>query len=106
MQISDYADIINKTLKSSLIIFTSMLGLIWLNQQSLNQYWALHFHRESPWASVGSPVWLTGAKSCLRRKWQKGLYRSTHGQCADDDACEPEHPADMLVSADVATYTR
>ncbi|CAM6535241.1 DUF459 domain-containing protein [Enterobacter hormaechei] len=106
MQISDYADIINKTLKSSLIIFTSMLGLIWLNQQSLNQYWALHFHRESPWASVTSPVWLTGAKVMSAAEVAKGTFiAQLTGSALMPTPASLNTPADLLVSADVAADT-
>lgn len=61
MQISDYLDSIANTLRVSFIVGASAAGLVWLNQQSLNQYWALHFHRESPWNSLSSPAWMLGA---------------------------------------------
>lgn len=60
MQISDYIDTISKILKSTFILSVCLGGLTWLNQQSLNQYWALHFHQESPWASLRASWWTEG----------------------------------------------
>lgn len=61
MQTSDYINTISHTLKASFIVCASLLGIVWLNQQSLEQHWSLHFHRESPWSSVSSPIWKQGA---------------------------------------------
>lgn len=60
MQISDYIGTFNKALKSTFILLTCLGGMVWLNQQSLNQYWALHFHRESPWGFLQSSWWKEG----------------------------------------------
>ncbi|MGK3141404.1 SGNH/GDSL hydrolase family protein [Pantoea sp. C2G6] len=57
----DYADTIEKMLRVTAIVLVCASGLIWLNQHSLNQYWAVHFHRESPWRSLVSPLWKQGA---------------------------------------------
>lgn len=57
----DYADTIEKMLRVIAIVLVCASGMIWLNQQSLNQYWAVHFHRESPWQSLASPLWKQGA---------------------------------------------
>ncbi|WP_442799411.1 SGNH/GDSL hydrolase family protein [Pantoea vagans] len=61
MPTSDYCNIICKLVKASIIVMLSATGLVWLNQQSLSQYWTLHFHRESPWSSYSSPLWIQGA---------------------------------------------
>lgn len=57
----DYAATIEKMLRTTAIVLVCVSGMIWLNQQSLNQYWAVHFHRESPWQSLTSPLWKQGA---------------------------------------------
>lgn len=62
MPVSDYYHIILNTLKTAFIVLFTVAGLVWLNQQSLNQYWSLHFHRESPWSAFSSPLWIQGAK--------------------------------------------
>ncbi|MCU6244193.1 DUF459 domain-containing protein [Enterobacter asburiae] len=60
MQISDYIGTLKKALKSTYILLACLGGMIWLNQQSLNQYWALHYHRESPWVALQSSWWKEG----------------------------------------------
>lgn len=62
MQTSKYSKVIIKIGKASCLILTCLLGLVWLNQQSLEQYWVQHFHRESPWGDITSPAWKQGAK--------------------------------------------
>lgn len=76
MQTSDYLIIINKTIKSSYIVLLCMVSLVWLNQQSLNQYWALHFHHESPWMNFSSPLWLSGAKVMHAAETAKNIFTS------------------------------
>lgn len=60
MQISDYIVTLTRALKSTYILLACLGGMIWLNQQSLNQYWALHYHRESPWVALQSSWWKEG----------------------------------------------
>ena len=62
MHTSDYIRTINTVLKSTVILLTCSVVLIWLNQRSLEQYWALHFHQDSPWASFRSSWWARGGK--------------------------------------------
>ncbi len=57
----NHAATIEKMLRTTAIVLVCASGMIWLNQQSLNQYWAVHFHRESPWQSLASPFWKQGA---------------------------------------------
>ncbi|CNH73447.1 SGNH/GDSL hydrolase family protein [Yersinia pekkanenii] len=76
MQTFDYCDAIKNTLKSSLIALTCAGGLIWLNQQSLNQYWELHFHRESPWSKNSSLLWGQGAKIMVAAESAKLVFIS------------------------------
>ncbi len=60
MQISDYLATLRTMFSTVLIVIASAVGLVWLNQPSLDQYWALHFHRDSPWHDVSSPLWRQG----------------------------------------------
>ena len=62
MHISDYIRTINTVLKSTFILMACSVAMIWLNQRSLDQYWALHFHQDSPWASFSSRWWARGGK--------------------------------------------
>ncbi|ELY4195679.1 DUF459 domain-containing protein [Cronobacter sakazakii] len=62
MQVSDYTNIIYQTIKVSIAILVSALGVVWINQQAFNQYWLLHFHRETPWESTNAYWWSYGAK--------------------------------------------
>lgn len=57
--------------------------MVWLNQQSLNQYWAVHFHRESPWQSFTSPLWKQGASIMSAAESAKSTFINYH---ADDSA--------------------
>ncbi|MCI4237270.1 DUF459 domain-containing protein [Dickeya dianthicola] len=60
MQISEYRTTLAHVFKSLLVILSCMVGLIWLDQQSINSYWELHFHAKSPWDGVTSPSWTFG----------------------------------------------
>lgn len=62
MQVSDYTNIIYQTIKVSIAILVSALGVVWINQQAFNQYWLLHFHRETPRESTNVYWWSYGAK--------------------------------------------
>lgn len=57
----NHAATIEKMLRTTAIVLVCVSGMIWLNQRSLNEYWAVHFHRESPWQSFTSPLWKEGA---------------------------------------------
>lgn len=62
MPTSDYLGTIGNTLRASFVVVVSVVGLVWLNQRSLDHYWALHFHRESPWGAISLPIWHQGSK--------------------------------------------
>lgn len=57
----DNASTIEKMLRTTVIVLVCASGMIWLNQKSLNEYWAVHFYRESPWQPFASPLWKQGA---------------------------------------------
>lgn len=61
MQHFNHAATIEKMLRATVIALVCTGGMIWLNQRSLNEYWAVHFHRESPWQSLDIPFWKQGA---------------------------------------------
>ncbi|ELN2578967.1 DUF459 domain-containing protein [Enterobacter kobei] len=61
MQHSNHAATIEKMLRATAIALVCTGGMIWLNQRSLNEYWAVHFHRESPWQSLDIRFWKQGA---------------------------------------------
>ncbi|WP_027710537.1 DUF459 domain-containing protein [Dickeya chrysanthemi] len=60
MQTSEYRTVLAHVFKSLLVILSCMVGLIWLDQQSINSYWELHFHTKSPWDGITSPSWVFG----------------------------------------------
>ncbi|MBB2411885.1 DUF459 domain-containing protein [Escherichia sp. 14.0985] len=74
MQLSDYFSVIGNTLKVLFIILLTTPGVIWLNQKSLENYWALHFHREAPWVHISSPLWKEGARIMLAVQGAKDTF--------------------------------
>ncbi|MGM3176055.1 SGNH/GDSL hydrolase family protein [Dickeya lacustris] len=60
MPISEYRATLSHVLKSFLVMLSAIIGLIWLNQHSINGYWELHFHEKSPWESNTHPSWVLG----------------------------------------------
>ncbi|MCA7011788.1 DUF459 domain-containing protein [Dickeya dadantii] len=62
MPISEYRTTLSHLLKSLLVLLGTISGLIWLNQQSINSYWELHFHEKSPWEGNTHTSWLLGER--------------------------------------------
>lgn len=76
----DYADTLEKMLRVTVIVLISASGMIWLNQHSLNQYWSVHFHRDSPWQSLTSPLWKQGASIMSAAESAKTTFIDYHEQ--------------------------
>jgi len=92
MPISDYLNNISNTIRASLIVLACVLGLVWLNQQSLEQYWALHFHRESLWSTFSSPHWKMGSKLMHAAEAAKETFEVQISDSLDLPADDTLHP--------------
>lgn len=98
MQVSDYSHIVYQTIKVSIAILVSALGVVWVNQQAFNEYWMLHFHRETPWESEDAYWWSYGAKVGDALNSSKENFFNVLSGEKDDPA--PAVPSLMVKSAD------
>ncbi|ACT04910.1 conserved hypothetical protein [Dickeya chrysanthemi Ech1591] len=98
MQTSEYRTMLAHVFKSLLVILSCMVGLIWLDQQSINSYWELHFHTKSPWDGITSPSWVFGdrlmqasqaAKDSFVESLASGPDGSTQQSIPDDASVTP-----------------
>lgn len=101
----DHASTIEKMLKATAIVLICATGMVWLNQRSLNEYWAVHFHRESPWQSFAFPLWTQGALIMSAAESAKETFIKHHSA----DIVEPlnsflgdENPVSTVRSAGTA----
>ncbi|EFE09342.1 SGNH/GDSL hydrolase family protein [Citrobacter youngae] len=103
MQVSDYSHIVYQTIKVSIAILVSALGVVWINQQAFNEYWMLHFHRETPWENTDAHWWSYGATvgNALNSS-EENFLKVLSGE-KDDPA--PAVPPVMVKSADCSALS-
>ncbi|NKI74704.1 DUF459 domain-containing protein [Dickeya sp. CFBP 2040] len=96
MLTSEYHTTLTHAVKSLLVIVSCMIGLIWLDQQSINSYWELHFHTKSPWDGITSPSWVYGEHLMKASQAAKDTFvesMATPEDSTQDDAAVPLRPA-------------
>ncbi|MDC9589291.1 DUF459 domain-containing protein [Xenorhabdus sp. XENO-10] len=88
------------------IVTLTSLMLIWLNQNSLNNFWQQKYHRNSPWASLkGEPLWDLGnnmqqgaiAASETFMAYARGKYQDTSSSAINDDNSRTVFPPEFQV---------
>lgn len=92
----NYSRVIIKIVKASCLILICMLGLLWLNQQSLDRYWVQHFHRDSPWGNISSPAWKQGAKIMTAAEAAKDAFVESLSEPPPAPAIPKRKPLPML----------
>lgn len=94
----DHATTIEKMLRTTAIVLVCAAGMIWLNQRSLNEYWAVHFHRDSPWQSLTFPLWKQGASVMSAAEAAKSTFMN-HGADEISESHKPSPKAESTVTA-------
>ncbi|MDO8232933.1 SGNH family hydrolase [Citrobacter werkmanii] len=103
MQVSDYSHIVYQTIKVSIAILVSALGVVWINQQPFNEYWMLHFHRETPWEDTDAHWWSYGATVGNALNSSEDNFLKVLSGEKDEPA--PTAPPVMVKSADCSTLS-